>query len=132
TGELVEIHRVVRVGGEVQMVRAEAGVDQFELLGFRIEHRSLTEAALQRVVLHELVAGVRIVAPGRLRVADLRSISYAAVGTHHRVVRVGRVFLSPQMFHTPEVRGVSRRREARADLTRIFAGGNYVLVVVVR
>jgi hypothetical protein len=40
-GELVEVQRAIRIVGELQMMRAVAGVDEFELAGGRIVNRSL-------------------------------------------------------------------------------------------
>ena len=111
--QLVEVHGLVGVVVELQVMRRVARVDQRELLRLRVVVRCLAPAALQRKPVRELVRGV--VAPRRILVAaDLRRHPDAALAVEHRVVRIGRVVrrVRPQMLVAPMQRGPVRRREA--------------------
>ena len=124
-GELVlevvaEPQRVVGVLGEVQVVRAEARVDERELFGLRVVDRDLTG------VLHEPVRGARERVRLRRRMArrrravgrralgraHLRGEVDASVPVHHRIVRVH--LRVPDLLR-PEVR---RRRDHRVGERR--------------
>ena len=117
--QLVEVHGLVGVVVELQMVRAVAGFDQLPLRRLRIVERGLTAAVAQRVPVGELVSELRIVAPGGLLVAaDLRRRPDAALAVHHRVVRIRGVVrrVRPQMLVAPVQRRERRRREPRRHL----------------
>ena len=125
TAQFVEIHGLIRIGVELQVMRGVAGFDQLELLGLRVVVGCLPAAALQRVPCGVLVA--RIAAPARLRVAaNLRGQPYAALAVEHRIVRIRRIVgrIGPQMLVAPEKGRTVRRGEARRDFVLGLARGD--------
>ena len=130
TQQFVEVQGVILVVAEIEMVGGVAGVDQFELAGLGIVYRGLTVTGTQWIVLRVFVLGA-FHTPGGLVVADLRSQPYTTIRTHHRVVRISRVFQAPQPFHAPEVGRIARCRETGLHHAWIFAGGDDHLVGVI-
>ena len=110
----VEVHGLVGVVVELQVVSREAGLDQREPLRHRVEEGGVTAAGPRRPP--GGVPVLRVAAPGRraARAADLGGQPDAALAVDHRVVRVGRVVgrIAPDVLVAPEEGRPHRRREA--------------------
>ena len=81
--------RVVRVLGEHQMVRAEAGADQRELAALRVVHREMAVGALERQHLRRRMARPLPAELGVARRPHARGVPDAPLLIQHRIVARG-------------------------------------------
>ena len=119
-----EIHRLVGVVVELQMMCGITSVDQSELFGYRIVEKMPGARCCASGTSRRILIG-RIAAPRRVRVAaDLRRHPDAALAVHHGIVRVGRIVggVGPQVLALPPKQGWAiGRGEARRNLIPGFA-----------
>ena len=111
------------------MVRAVAGADQLEVVGFRVVVPGVAPGALQREVLRVAVAGSLTAPVGVVRMADARRQPDPPLRVDHRVVRVGRIVpdrLGAEVAPRLEALGGEHRRnfrvvDAQRDLDHLRA-----------
>ena len=97
--EVVEPERVVRVLGEIEVMRVETEVDVGELLRLRVVHRRLPHGLVHREALRGGMARSGAAPRGRGRRTDARGHPEAALAVEHRVVHVAAA--RPDVFIVP-------------------------------